>query len=98
MKNPDPQAGAASSVASATRGRPPAVADAPPAPTLPRNLSVNAYFRELATQHVPRLRYAGQDVSQWRAELLPAVRATLGRMPSSVPLNAQCRPSGASTG
>src|SRR4051794_12200140 len=88
MKKPDPQAGGASS-APAMRMHPPTAADAPSAPTLPRNLSINAYFQERAAQHVPRLRYSGQDFAQWHAELLPAVRATLGRMPSPVPLNAQ---------
>lgn len=55
----------------------------------PRNLSVNAYFRETAARHVPRYRYTGQDFARWRSELLPAVRATLGCIPQRVPLNAQ---------
>jgi dienelactone hydrolase len=54
-----------------------------------RNLSVNAYFQGRAARHVPRFRYAGQDFGHWRAELAPAVRATLGRMPARVPLNAE---------
>ena len=57
---------------------------------MPRNLSVNGYFREMAERHVPRYRFAaGTDFARWRAELLPAVRETLGRMPQRVPLNAQ---------
>jgi dienelactone hydrolase len=90
MKNPDTQAGVASSAATATRGRAGTAATGQaPAPTLPRNLSVNAYFRSLAAEHTPRYRYAGQDFAQWQREALPAVRATLGRMPAPVPLNAQ---------
>src|SRR5687767_15193266 len=60
-----------------------------PQPQASRNLSVNAYFRATAERHVPRYRFAGQDFAQWQAELLPAVRKTLGRMPDRVPLNAQ---------
>jgi len=52
-----------------------------------RNLSVNAYFRATAERHQPRYRYDGRDFTRWHAELLPAVRATLGRMPQRVPLN-----------
>ncbi|MGB7160908.1 MAG: alpha/beta hydrolase family protein, partial [Tepidisphaeraceae bacterium] len=65
----------------------PATSCAPASPS--RNLSINAYFRTTAERHVPRYRYAGQDFARWQAELLPAVRATLGRMPDRVPLNAQ---------
>ena len=56
-----------------------------------RNLSINTYFRNRGLQHVPQLRYAGQDFVQWQSQLLPAVRATLGRMPEKVPLNAQVK-------
>src|SRR3954453_11865579 len=52
-----------------------------------RNLSINAYFRDRAARHQPRLRYAGQPFGQWHAELSAAARATLGRMPQRVPLN-----------
>ncbi len=54
-----------------------------------RNLSVNAYFRALAAQHTPRLRYAGQPFAVWQKELHGAVRATLGVMPKRVGLNAE---------
>jgi dienelactone hydrolase len=52
-----------------------------------RNLSINSYFHELATRHTPKFRFAGHDFAQWQAEALPAIRATLGRMPKRVPLN-----------
>jgi cephalosporin-C deacetylase-like acetyl esterase len=53
-----------------------------------RNFSINAYFRAQAARHVPRFRFDGQqDFDRWHAQLLPAVRATLGRMPKKVPLN-----------
>lgn len=55
-----------------------------------RNLSINAYFRGLAARHKPKFRFAGssrQDWQNWRDRLLPAVKATLGRMPEKVPLN-----------
>jgi dienelactone hydrolase len=55
-----------------------------------RNLSVNAYFRHLASRHVPKFRFAGKsrkDWQAWRDQLLPAVVATLGKMPQKVPLN-----------
>jgi len=60
-----------------------------------RNLSINAHFRARAARHVPRYRFgataaaAGQSFARWQAELIPAVRATLGRMPEKVPLNAE---------
>src|SRR5690349_13680740 len=56
---------------------------------MPRNLSINAHFRSRAAQHGPRLRYNGQDFGRWQDELLTAARATLGRMPEKVPLNAE---------
>ena len=57
-----------------------------------RNLSVNAYFRDLAARHRPRFRFAGKTRKDWKAwhdQLLPAVKATLGNMPEKVPLNAE---------
>jgi len=57
-----------------------------------RNLSVDAYFRNLAAGHRPEYRFAGstnKDWQEWRGKLLPAVKATLGRMPEKVPLNPQ---------
>jgi dienelactone hydrolase len=94
MKNPDPQlaAGFASSHAGGSRLEIDAAAAADalagPSSGMPRNLSVNAYFLETAARHVPRYRFApGMDFARWRDELLPAVRATLGRMPKGVPLN-----------
>src|SRR5215207_5560780 len=91
MKNPEPDVGAALSAAHAARPR---LDMADPAQMssssgMPRNLSVNAYFREMAERHVPRYRFAsGTDYRRWQSELLPAARATLGRMPDRVPLNA----------
>ena len=55
-----------------------------------RNLSINAYFRGMAARHAPKFRFGGSSREQWQAwqeALLPAVRATLGRMPEKVPLN-----------
>ncbi len=55
-----------------------------------RNLSVNAYFRSLAEKHTPKYRFTGSDKNdwqQWQGQLLPAVKATLGKMPKKVPLN-----------
>ena len=55
-----------------------------------RNLSINRYFQQLAAKHTPEHRFAGEskgDWRQWREQLLPAVKATLGRMPEKVPLN-----------
>ena len=57
---------------------------------MPRNFSINAHFRKLGEQHRPTYRFAGQTQDDWRAwrnALLPALRATLGRMPTRVPLN-----------
>ena len=57
---------------------------------MPRNLSINAHFRSRAAKHVPRYRFApGRDFGCWQHELLAAARATLGRMPDKVPLNAE---------
>jgi dienelactone hydrolase len=52
-----------------------------------RNLSINAYFKAKGAAHRPRLRYAGQNFSNWRTELSAAAKGTLGRMPTRVPLN-----------
>ncbi len=55
-----------------------------------RNLSVNVYFRQLAARHNPKYRFSGasrEDWQKWQKELLPAVKATLGRLPEKVPLN-----------
>lgn len=55
-----------------------------------RNLSVNAYFRQLASKHTPKYRFSGsskEDWQKWQKELLPAVKATLGRLPEKVDLN-----------
>ena len=55
-----------------------------------RNLSVNSYFRQLAVGHSPKYRFSGsskKDWQEWQKELLPAVKATLGRLPEKVPLN-----------
>jgi dienelactone hydrolase len=58
--------------------------------TMARNLSVNAYFRNLAARHVPKHRFAGSTKAhwqKWQKALHPAVMATLGQMPRKVPLN-----------
>ncbi|HEX4123441.1 MAG TPA: alpha/beta hydrolase family protein [Tepidisphaeraceae bacterium] len=55
-----------------------------------RNTSVHSYFQALAARHQPRYRFSGstrQDWERWRASLLPAVKASLGRMPQRVPIN-----------
>jgi len=55
-----------------------------------RNFSINAYFRNMAARHTPRLRFAGstrEDWQRWKKELKRAVVASLGRMPEKVPLN-----------
>lgn len=55
-----------------------------------RNLSVHRYFEQIGQRHVPKYRFRGstkEDFEAWRAELLSAVRATLGPMPQAVPLN-----------
>jgi dienelactone hydrolase len=94
MKNPGFQLGGTLSTPHAGRTRLESDPNALAAPLTPsdvsRNLSVNAYFLETAARHVPRCRFVpGMDFDRWRGELLPAVRATLGRMPQRVPLNAQ---------
>jgi len=55
-----------------------------------RNLSINRYFIETGRAHVPRYRFNGSARSEWQtwsAELLPAVKRTLGKLPARVPLN-----------
>ena len=57
--------------------------------TVTRNLSVSEYFQRLSLNHVPKYRFSGSNEADWRAwrrELLPAVRASLGRMPKKVGL------------
>ncbi len=58
------------------------------------NLSINTYFRTLARQHRPRYRFDGTtplDFARWREALLPEVKASLGRMPRKVPLDAELK-------
>ena len=90
MKNSDAQLGAPHA-RTRLESEPNALAvPSKPSPDVARNLSVNAYFLETAARHVPRYRFApGMAFAIWREELLPAVRATLGRMPQRVPLDAQ---------
>ena len=55
-----------------------------------RNLSINAYFRNMAVGHVPQFRFAGstkEDWQNWKGALHPKLMATLGQMPAKVPLN-----------
>jgi len=55
-----------------------------------RNLSTNALFCAVAARHTPKFRFAGRDKDdwrKWREKLLPAVKASLGKMPQKVPLN-----------
>jgi dienelactone hydrolase len=57
-----------------------------------RNFSINAYFRNMAARHTPRLRFAGstrEDWQRWKKELKRVAVASLGRMPEKVPLNAE---------
>ncbi len=57
-----------------------------------RNLSMEHYFQAISAEHTPSHRFAGSseaDFAKWKAELLPAVKETLGRMPAKVPLNAE---------
>ena len=57
---------------------------------MPRNLSTNVYFRSRASRHIPRLRFGpGREFPDWHRELRAAARATLGRLPEKVPLNAE---------
>lgn len=55
-----------------------------------RNLSVQRYLCELAQKHEPKYRFSGNsssDWQSWRSELFPKVKASLGKLPQSVPLN-----------
>jgi len=55
-----------------------------------RNLSINAYFRNLAAGHIPQFRFNGstkEDWQNWKDTLYPKLTATLGQMPHKVPLN-----------
>lgn len=54
-----------------------------------RNLSVNKYFYEQALRHESKHRFDGSDWQSWRGELFPKVKASLGKMSESVPLNPQ---------
>ena len=54
-----------------------------------RNLSLHEHFQNLSKKHTPKWRFAGstrKDWLAWRKGLLPAVKATLGRLPGKVPL------------
>ncbi len=55
-----------------------------------RNFSINARFRSLAASHTPEHRFAGAttaDWKTWREQLFPKLIASLGKMPTKVPLN-----------
>lgn len=57
-----------------------------------RNLSINQHFRNQAARHTPKYRFAGTthaDWQIWHDALRPAVIASLGTMPTPVPLNAE---------
>lgn len=57
-----------------------------------RNLSQNARFTRQAATYQPKYRFDGstaEDFAAWKAELLPAVRESLGHFPGRVPLNAE---------
>ena len=57
-----------------------------------RNLSVNAYFRAISQKHLPEFHFEGSsqsDWEKWRKKLLPAVQASLGRMPPKISLNSE---------
>ena len=59
---------------------------------MPRNLSINRYFKQISSKHAPRYRFGTQGNTDWKAwqpELLKAVRASLLKMPQRVPLNVQ---------
>lgn len=54
-------------------------------PPVRRNFSPYEMFLTLARRHVPRHRFRpGSDVDAWRSEALPAVLATLGKLPEPV--------------
>ncbi len=55
-----------------------------------RNLSPQQMFIRLAEEHVPRFRFTGtrvEDFKAWKEAALPLVRATLGAPPERVPLD-----------
>ena len=59
-----------------------------------RNFSVNKHLISSVRRHVPKHRFSGTthyDWREWHNALLPAVKATLGKMPTKVPLNAEIR-------
>ncbi len=55
-----------------------------------RNLSPQSMFIRLAEEHVPRFRFTGtsvEDFKAWKEAALPLVRSTLGTPPERVPLD-----------
>lgn len=55
-----------------------------------RNLSINTLYRDMAQRHRPEYRFEASDEAgwkKWKDDLLPRVRASLGRMPERVALN-----------
>jgi len=55
-----------------------------------RNLSTLENYLSIVKEHVPIHHFAGttkDDWAKWKAELLPAAHASLGKMPRKVPLN-----------
>lgn len=57
---------------------------------LTRNLSINQHFRNLAQKRLPKYRFCGitnAQWRQWRETLCAEVMASLGSMPTPVPLN-----------
>ena len=57
-----------------------------------RNLSMNRYFTAVSAEHKPKYRFDGKTRAhwlRWHKALLPAVKASLGRMPAKVPINAE---------
>ena len=55
-----------------------------------RNYSINKYFADMGKNHQPKWRFTGstkKEWLQWRENLLPALKASLGTMPTRVPLN-----------
>ena len=56
-----------------------------------RNFSLEAYFNSKAARHTPRYRFGSSSHNwrEWRPALLSAVKSSLGRLPSKVPLNPQ---------
>jgi len=58
--------------------------------TVPRNLSPQRMFEQLAERHVPEHRFTGktqEHFERWKREALPKVLATLGDSPPRVDLN-----------